>query len=331
MKWRNLLAILLCSILSNCKKDNSPVPDTNILTYTIQNIPADVSIVASEHIINIRFPDSVMNGDSIIAKFTLSKDCKATVKNIEQISGFSKNNYTSIFNYTVSASGSSSDWKIIATNNNYTASQGFGNFLQQIASNNCSYSWYKDQAYTGIYTFDNCGPTAVTMACKWSDSTFSKTIEDARKSYRPTGGGWYPDDITFYLKDNSIPNSTFAWPSTEEGTMQTLKRQVDLQQIVIVCLEMYSVRHSNDPNSHIDRFYLTDPGIGHFIIIKGYKKVDNEMYFEVYDPASMTKTYSDGSLMGKDRYYRSKDIFDATKNWWPKVFLVAKKGATVIE
>lgn len=331
MKWSNLPVIFLCSILCNCKKDNTPVPDTNILTYSIQNSQAEISIVSSEHLINIRFPDGVMNADSLIANFTLSPGCSASIKNIAQVSGVSKNNYSNTFVYTVSASGNSSDWKVIATNNNYTAVQGFGNFLQQIASNNCTYLWYKEQAYTGIYTGVNAGPAAVTMACKWSDSTFSKTVEDARNAYRPTGGDWYPDDITFYLKDNSIPNSTFALPSTEEGTVQTLKRQVDLQQIVIVYLEIYSVRYNSDPISHIDRFYLTNPGYGHFIIIKGYKKVDNEIYFEVYDPNSMTKTYSDGSLMGKDRYYRSKDLFEATKNWWPKIFLVAKKGATVIE
>lgn len=272
-----------------------------------------------------------MNGHNLIASFTLSAGCKATVKNIEQVSGVSKNNYTKIFFYTVSSAGNSTDWKVTASNNDYTAGLGLGNFIQQTESNNRTYFWYMDQAYTGPYSLDNCGPTAVTMACKWADSTFTKTPEDARKAFRPTGGPWYPDDITFYLRDNNIPNSTVALPVTEEGTVQTLKRLVDLHEAVIVCLEMYSVRLNSDPHSHVDRFYPDDPGIGHYIIVKGYKEVDDETYFEVYDPNSWTRTYDDGSLKGKYRYYRSEDLFEATKNWWPKVFVVAKKGTSIIE
>ena len=80
MKLNKLPAILLCLVLCNCKKDNSSAnqqQDTNILTYSIQNTPAVVSIVASQHLINIRFPDGVMNADSIIANFTLSSGCTA--------------------------------------------------------------------------------------------------------------------------------------------------------------------------------------------------------------------------------------------------------------
>jgi hypothetical protein len=337
MKWTNLLAILLCLILTNCNKDKAPVQkqqDTNILTYSIQNTPAKIDILSSQHLINIRFPDSVMNANDLIAKFTLSAGCKASVKNIEQVSGVSKNNYAKIFFYTVSAAGNSTDWKVTASNNDYTAGLGLGNFIQQTESNNCSYSWYMDQAYTGPYSSVNCGPTAVTMACKWADPTFTKTPEDARKAIRPTGGDWYPDDITFYLRDNNIPNSTIALPATEGGTTQTIKRLVDLHEAVIVCLEMYYVRFNGDPNSHVDRFYTFNPGIGHFIIVKGYKEVDDETYFEVYDPNSWTRTYgayNDGNFKGKDRYYRSEDLFKATKVWWPKVFVVAKKGTAVIE
>jgi hypothetical protein len=335
MKWKYLLGlIILCFIVSNCKKDNSQAPsfhETKILSYSIQNISAIVNIDTTQHLINIRFPDQVMNGDSLIANFTLSQGCKATIKNVEQLSGVSKNNFTNVFIYTISYSGYQTDWTVTTTNNNYTSILGMGNFLQLQASNNCNFPWYKDQAYTGPFSQDNCGPTAVTMVCKWADSTFTKTTEDARNAYRSTGGLWYPDDITFYLRDNAIPNSTIQLPLTEEGTTQAIKRQIDLQQIVIVDLEMFTVRFNSDQNSHVDRFYLTDAGRGHYIIVKGYKKVDNQIFFEVYDPNSWTAIYADGNLKGKDRFYRSSDIFQATKTWWPKVFIVAKKGTTVIE
>jgi len=39
-------------------------------------------------------------------------------------------------------------------------------------------------------------------------------------------------------------------------------------------------------------------------VIKGYKVVDDQTYFEAYDPYSMGATYSDHSMKGKDRYYK---------------------------
>jgi hypothetical protein len=284
MRSGNILFIVFCFILSNCSKKDQPSPqDTNILTYSIQNTPAQVSILPSQHVIDIRFPDSIVDPESTVANFTLSPGCKATIKNIEQVSGVSKNNYLKMFVYTVSAGVNSSDWKVTSTNNDYTASLGLGNFFQQSASNDCSYPWYIDQAYTGPFSYVNCGPTCVTMACKWADSTFTKTPEDARNAYRPEGGDWYADDITFYLRDNNIPNSTLALPATTEGTMQTLKRQVDLHQIVILLLDMHYVRFTSDASSHADYFYNATDTTGHFIIVKGYKQVDNEMFFEVYE------------------------------------------------
>jgi|SRR5689334_7147601 len=333
MQWSNMLIIVLAFVLSNCsrKDESSSEHDTNILSYSIENASAQVSILPSQHEINIKFPDSIMNGDGLIANFTLSSGCKATVKNVEQVSGVSKNNYSSVIIYTVSVPGNSSDWVVTSANNDSTANLGLGNFIQQSASNDCPYSWYVDQGYTGPYTYFNCGPTCVTMACKWADSTFAKTPEDARNAYRPTGGDWYADDITFYLRDNNIPNSTLALPATSEGTMRTLKRQIDLHQIAILLLDMNLVRYQGDPELHTDKFYSTDSTDGHFIIIKGYRQVDNEMYFEVYDPGSLGRTYDNREPKGKNRYYRSEDLFEATKTWWPKAFIIAKKGTAVIE
>jgi hypothetical protein len=62
MKWNYSLAIVLCIIVSSCKKDQEVQEqhETNILTYSIQNSPAEVSIVPLEHSINIWFPDSLL-------------------------------------------------------------------------------------------------------------------------------------------------------------------------------------------------------------------------------------------------------------------------------
>src|SRR5690349_18187291 len=77
MKSANILFIVLCLALSNCSKKDQPssVHDTNILTYSIQNTAAQVEIQPSQHAINIRFPDSLMNADDLVADFTLSPGC----------------------------------------------------------------------------------------------------------------------------------------------------------------------------------------------------------------------------------------------------------------
>ena len=68
-------------------------------------------------------------------------------------------------------------------------------------------------------------------------------------------------------------------------------------------------------------------------LVLGSVQIDNEMFFEVYDPGGGGVFYGNdlSALMGKDRYYRSEDLFKATKNWWPKAFIIAKKGAAAIE
>ena len=328
------LLVGTCLLLNSCSKNDDTSPastDTNILSYSIENKPYGISISNASRRINITFPDTVMDAENLIADFTLSPGCKATIKNTGQTSGVSKNNYEDLLVYTVSVSGKSSDWDIISTNNTYTTALGLGNFLQQTASNNCSYPWYIDQMTTGFDSVDNCGPTATTMACKWSDSTFSKTPHDARMKYRSSSGWWYTDDIDFYLHDNNVTHSFIALASTADATAQVLKRQVDLHQLVILCLDMDWVRFTGNMHYHTDKFYVTTPGWGHFLVIKGYRKVSNEMFFEVYDPNSWAMRNDDGTLMGQDRYYRAEDLFEATKTWWPYAFIIAKKGAALTE
>src|SRR5215471_10720338 len=133
-----LLLAGICLLLNSCSKNGDKPPasgDTNILSYSIENKPAGIGISNASRTINITFPDTMMNADNLIADFSLSPGCKATIKNTEQISSVSKNNYENTLIYTVSVSGRSSDWSITSINNTYTVGFGLGNFLQQTSSN----------------------------------------------------------------------------------------------------------------------------------------------------------------------------------------------------
>jgi len=71
---------------------------------------------------------------------------------------------------------------------------------------------------------------------------------------------------------------------------------------------MISIRFNTaGSNERVDKYY--EEGFDHFIILKGYKQVDNELFFEVYDPWGLGETYADGTPKGENRYYRYEDIF----------------------
>jgi hypothetical protein len=88
---------------------------------------------------------------------------------------------------------------------------------------------------------------------------------------------------------------------------------------------MYRVRSETDDEWRIDKFYATNSeGWGHFIVIKGYKVVDGNIFYEVYDPNSYGACYTDQTLKGKDRYYRSVDLDNATNTWWDYAIVISK-------
>ena len=336
---KNVYALLLfcfCIALSNCsKKDDSPAVTAsaaNILSYSIKGQNFPINITAGLHTISITFPDTVHNASNLVADFTLSPGCTASINNIKQVSDISKNSYNAPFTYNISdASGNVTKWTISSANNNYTSAWGLGGFIEDSAANNRSYTWYIDQMTTGFDSGENCGPSCVTMACKWADSTFTKTAHDARTKYVPQGGWWYTSDIDSYLYNNNITHAIINLGNNADETKQLLKRQIDLKQIAILCIDMNAIRQSQGGYFHVDKFYPTTPGWGHFFIVKGYKEVDNETFFEVYDPYSFGDINVDGSLKGRDRYYRYEDVFAAANIWWQYAFIIAKNGTAVTE
>ena len=202
-------------------------------------------------------------------------------------------------------------------------SWGLGRELKKGISNNVDYDWYMDQMGTGKHSQSNCGPTTVTMAIKWCNKQFSESPEDARNTYRPSGGWWWDKDIINYLNKYSVINSTIALDSSD-----SLINELEKGNIIILNLDMFYIRYESNQPWHIDKFYKAqDLGWGHFIILKGYKLVDNELFFEVYDAHSFGAYYKNNSLKGKDRYYRFSDLDKATNNWWDYAIIVSRESS----
>lgn len=195
---------------------------------------------------------------------------------------------------------------------------GLGKYETEKVSNNRDYEWYIDQAETGKYNYENCGPTSATMAIKWSDQSFQKTAEDARNTYRSNGGWWSTLDIVNYLDKYKVKN--YISSDIEESSM---KDEIKNGNILLLCIDSNYITYNNDPNVHVGRYYAY--GGGHFIIVKGYRVVDGKTYFEVYDPNSWYEVYENGVKKGKDRYYSSEDIKKSMEEWWPCMVVISKK------
>lgn len=328
MRPDNRLLILLASaslLINACSKND----ESDILEYRIVNQEADVEINGLSKEVSLTFPETTLNGKTLVAEFTLSDGAMAFVNETVQISGETSNDYDLPFYYDIIAENeeNASRWTISAANNAYTLSYGLGGFQQQSEARNRSYEWYIDQFGTGQHSGNNCGPASTTMSAMWSFPAFSKTTADARAAYRPEGGWWYTSDINMYLTDNSIPHSVISLSSEREGTEQTIMTRLSEGYILILCLDMFYVRGEADPKLRVDRFYsVASVGWGHFIVVKGYRKVNDKVYFEIYDPYCNSLKYSDGALKGKDRYYRSEDIFSATSKWWNYAIVISEAG-----
>ncbi len=186
---------------------------------------------------------------------------------------------------------------------------------------NKAYEWYIDQGTTGEFAEINCGPTTVTMAIKWANPGFSKTVEDARNTFWSKGGLWYTSDIVKYLNLNNIGNYYI-----ELSEITSLKNSIDDGNIAILCINSYLIDRNKTERYHRDRFYETNSqSFGHFILVKGYKLVDDKLWFECYDSYSMGAFYqNEGALKGKDRYYSATDLNKATNRWWDYAIVVTQ-------
>ena len=303
----------------------------DITTYTITGTQSSVNLIPLREHIMVQLPDNVLSGNDLVAGFTLSDGAQARINNTVQVSGVTKNNFTSDIDYVVSAANhTEKKWTVTVTNNDHSYDWGLGHFMNLSVNNNRDYEWYYDQGQTGAASLVNCGPTSVTMAIKWADSGFSKTPADARNTYYENGGWWTTDDINWYLNNYSIPHAIIPLGSSAMLSQKIIRSQLDSNRIIILCIDMNYIRSSDNTLFRTNKFYSTTPNWGHFFVVKGYQQVDDIFYFQIYDPYSLGLTNSDdGTPKGRNRFYHYEDVFDATYNWWKYAIVIAQKGQTL--
>jgi hypothetical protein len=181
------------------------------------------------------------------------------------------------------------------------------------------YDWYIDQADTGNYAGENCGPASVTMAIKWYDQSFSKTAEDARNTYPEGGQGWATYDIINYLNLYSIPNTASHFTGTNQ-----LMGVLDQSNLVIVCIQTAYLTQNDASEQRVGKFYGWSNT--HFIVVKGYRIVDTNMFFEVYDPWDDHQVYADGTPKSRNRHLLAKELAKAITYGWNFLVVIPPPG-----
>ncbi len=178
-----------------------------------------------------------------------------------------------------------------------------------------AYEWYIDQADTGTYANNNCGPSSVTMAIKWHTQAFARTAADARNTYLRDGGWWYTSDIINYLNLYSVANTTSLFTGTNQLT--GILNQGDL---VILCISTAYLTPDYTAEHRVGRFYSFAGG--HFLVVKGWRVANGGLFFEVYDPNNWHAAYADRTPKGRNRHLAANDLASAIANWWNYLIVV---------
>lgn len=184
-------------------------------------------------------------------------------------------------------------------------------------SNDKPYNWYIDQGNTGEHSGNNCGPSSVVMAGLWYDPDFDISASQARSQFRSSGGWWYTDDIKDFFKKHKISYDVDDYDGAYE-----LVETLNAGHIILLCIDTSYIEERDD-ESFIGKFYDYDGG--HFIIVKGYVYIENDLYFEVYDPNCWGESYDDGSPKGKDRLYPADELDESIEVWWDNYFIIEGK------
>lgn len=205
---------------------------------------------------------------------------------------------------------------IISINGYSLSNLGISGDIISYATSYRNYDWYYDQGNSGYYSIDNCGPACATMAVKWANPNFNRTVKDARNKYLLNGEWWSTETIVKYLNDNDVSSYYTDYIYSEKQ----IKKMISNNEIAIVCINTYYLDYTHDNNNIVGRFYT--PSVGHFVVIKGYLETSEDFYVEVYDPYSMGLKNNFGKYMGEFRYYTIDELNEAIKNKWEYMIVI---------
>lgn len=339
MKNKVYLLVLLVGLFQilSCKKDSKqPIQqqttgkslENGISGFSIDGQLLPAIIDTGKNLITVVIPHGV-NLKNLTVNFSLASQVNATINN-QAVSSGAVVDFTKLTYLTVTSADKKRSTSFEVSVQTDLFYEGLiGNLIAE-KSLNKSYNFYYDQFDGTIWSSVNCGPAVAAMAAKWADSTFNKTPGEARQVYEPDGGEWSTRNIFDYLRDDNVDMEQY--PTNNLDSL--VKANIDKGQPIIFCLDIYYVSVDNLTYHHVNKYYPSiQPGTGHFILVKGYKQMQNGFYLEVYDPWSQHLEYYPSIIphepFGQDRYYLDTDIKKATDVWDATAYVIALKGKKV--
>ena len=284
-------------LLSACTKESDPP----IASFTItDNLDHFILTNTSKGDISHYKWHYVIDNDEFILKTPLRQNLNLT---------FTSNTTAINVSLTVKNNVDSSTFTESIHLSGFCRKYGLGKNLSAEHSNNRSYEWYIDQ---GVM---NCGHTCAAMIHRWLNPSSTKTVEEISNTYPP----WSLFKMRDYLRDNEID-----YVVTKLFNEIYLKDVLNQGNVALLAIDLFGVRKANASKSEwrIDRFFPVRPNSWHWIIVKGFKIVDEKIWFEVYDPGSGGVIHPDGFLIGRDRYYGGEDIMNAVRMYSENMFII---------
>jgi hypothetical protein len=171
--------------------------------------------------------------------------------------------------------------------------------------------WYRSQFGTGGIA--NCGPADVAMAILWA-----RGKDVPVQNIRAEIGFPYEDgSTTFPMLAQSLDRHRVRYKVADVAAPKDLIGVLNRGHIAIVLVQTGAIaKVDGDPvEDLVGKYYDDDQG--HYLLIKGYS-LDGR-YFVVYDPYPVdwgenSLRYGDSvSMIGKNRYYNTKELFAARK------------------
>jgi hypothetical protein len=171
------------------------------------------------------------------------------------------------------------------------------------------FDWYKTQFGTGL---GNCGPAAAAMAVYWSLGE-DIAVEEIRDDIGEPNNS---RAVSLGHLKTAIDGRGVSARYTELSSIEELRSIIDSDQIAILWIHTgwLSPSEGDVTATRIGRYYEDE--CGHYIVVKGYTL--DSRYFITYDPIpggwyTNDQRYSDGTMLGKDRYYPVLEIWKSLK------------------
>ena len=159
--------------------------------------------------------------------------------------------------------------------------------------------WYAAQEETGVYSATNCMPAAAAMVLRWARPGLSADVETLRALYPLEGAAWYPEQVMDVLDAYGV---AYTLADIDRASLLTA---LDAGHILLVLL--------NEGFS------------GHCVVVHGYVREGEGLWFVVHDPASPSDD-AYGRPVGRDRWMEASYLLWAMECHWWRCFDIAPQG-----